>query len=187
MANPLLLPALPSTRRPELGSRLAAGHPKGLALTPARTAPHCQSREQGEGTTRSETKQDHLSRQYRMIIEQDQDSTSDCWPRRSRSRSAKALITRKAELEPENFERTACWRLLYFAIQRRWRFTAQSSPSGLLTAGGPRRAHGFRRRPGCGPCRANSSGSDPYPGGECLASAAQLRSCALSRAACRVR
>ena len=42
---------------------------------------------------RSETKQDHQSRQYRMIIEQDQDSTSDCWPGRSRSRSAKGLIT----------------------------------------------------------------------------------------------
>jgi len=44
---PSLLPALASLRRPELGSRLAAGHPQGLALTPARTAPHCQSREQG--------------------------------------------------------------------------------------------------------------------------------------------
>jgi hypothetical protein len=38
--SPLLLPALLEMRRPELGSRLAAGHPQGLALTPARTAPH---------------------------------------------------------------------------------------------------------------------------------------------------
>ena len=32
--------------RPELGSRLAVGHPQGLALTPARTTPHSHSREQ---------------------------------------------------------------------------------------------------------------------------------------------
>src|SRR6478609_1132061 len=30
--------------RPEPGSRLAEGHPKGLALTPARTAPHWPAR-----------------------------------------------------------------------------------------------------------------------------------------------
>jgi hypothetical protein len=39
------------TRRPELGSRLAAGHPQGLALTPARTAPHSRSREQRSKTS----------------------------------------------------------------------------------------------------------------------------------------
>ena len=32
--------------RPELGSRLAVGHPQGLALRPARTTPHSQSRKQ---------------------------------------------------------------------------------------------------------------------------------------------
>src|SRR4051812_26423900 len=32
--------------RPEPGSRLAEGHPKGLALTPARTAPHWPARMQ---------------------------------------------------------------------------------------------------------------------------------------------
>jgi hypothetical protein len=34
-------------RRPELGSRLAVGHPQGLALTSARVAPHSRRREQG--------------------------------------------------------------------------------------------------------------------------------------------
>ena len=34
-----LLPATAYTRRPQQGPRLAAGHPQGLALTPARTAP----------------------------------------------------------------------------------------------------------------------------------------------------
>ena len=34
--------------RPELGSRLAVGHPQGLALTPARTTPHSHSREQAQ-------------------------------------------------------------------------------------------------------------------------------------------
>ena len=32
------------------GPEPAKGHPEGLALTPARTAPHCQSREQGKIT-----------------------------------------------------------------------------------------------------------------------------------------
>src|SRR6476646_4494381 len=32
------------------GPEPAKGHPEGLALTPARTAPHCHSREQGEET-----------------------------------------------------------------------------------------------------------------------------------------
>jgi hypothetical protein len=44
---PLPTPAIISLRRPELGSRLAAGHPQGLALTPTRTTPHCHCREQG--------------------------------------------------------------------------------------------------------------------------------------------
>jgi hypothetical protein len=44
---PSLLPAIVLFASPGAGSRLAAGHPQGLALTPARTAPHCQSREQG--------------------------------------------------------------------------------------------------------------------------------------------
>jgi hypothetical protein len=50
---PSLLPALLEMRRPELGSRLALGHPQGLALTPARTAPQSPRREQEERATRS--------------------------------------------------------------------------------------------------------------------------------------
>jgi hypothetical protein len=44
--TPDLLPAAAVAYRPELGSRLAVGHPQGLALTPARTTPHSHSREQ---------------------------------------------------------------------------------------------------------------------------------------------
>ena len=54
-----LLPALAVWRRPRWGSRLAAGHPQGLALTTARTAPHCQSREQGVDEVPFETFRAH--------------------------------------------------------------------------------------------------------------------------------
>ena len=58
---------------------------------------------------------------------------------RTRSRLHERLLARKkpikvgqrldhtqAELRPASFERTTYWRLLYFAIQRRWRFIAQA-------------------------------------------------------------
>ena len=51
---PLLLPVIAFTASPGAGVKAgpepAKGHPEGLALTPARTAPHCQSREQGKIT-----------------------------------------------------------------------------------------------------------------------------------------
>ena len=50
-----LLPATAYTRRPQQGPRLAAGHPQGLALTPARTAPHSQSPKQALSLLRAES------------------------------------------------------------------------------------------------------------------------------------
>ena len=136
------------------------------------------------------TKQDHQSRQYRMIIRtRSSDSTSDCWPGRSRSRSAKGLITRKAELRPASFERPHIDTSL--RNQRCWRFIAQAHHAASAYGWWPRRAHSVDVDQAASRLQAPSSGElnrfrTPI-GGECLPPAAQLRSCALSRAACRVR
>jgi hypothetical protein len=145
-------------------------------LTPARTAPHCQSREQGkittphcqsreqgDGTTRSETKQDHQSRQYRMIIRTRSRLHERLLARKKPIKVGQRLDTRKRNLGPQALTGP------HIGDSS----TAQSSAVGgsspkrtrrLAYGWWPRRAHSvdvIRRRPGCGPCRANSPDSEP--------------------------